>query len=921
MTYYKYAEREAPQQVNWAEIGTSISNTLLEEKKRREDLKAQIDKDTREIGKRFEDAPMGKSVTFNNWTLDGVNAASQLLLQQEREMKAGRLDYKDYIAFRQNMNDSVDSLYKVVNDYNAEFERKLERSKAGESGKLETYLMEQVEGFQNFSETGVYWDPMKGNAAIAKKQRDENGNVTAAISKNPADMASLQSLQSRIRKDYNRYDVEGNMASVADSVGEELLVVYEKGIATEADPKQKAEWQKAEDDLVGSVLTSPDNAISVLLDYAERTPDGEEYYITESEEEANKNANAILLKTDNNGNVYASFDHPNGKRQMEEAKEALKANLRIKLDRKQTALEQSSRVPTEAEYKRMDGIAKEVSLANSLGKFYYGGDTEVASASGFIQGLEGNEDIVKIMRTPDGLIVERKVEGGTTTEDFPFVVNGALMTQEDWIASVYTELTPGENLDLAVSQSSYRADREFNPVSRRSYDVNLRPDIQPLGDIQFEIGKDKFGVADLFVTPEGSDRDVVDIAVEDTERVLNQLPDNMTSRMDVRRLNDDELEDVSTSSSWEDAIVIDFPEVLTAPIIVPNGDKFSDQVRSLVSDLYKSAAQGKRRAPASYRNFFDAGVFEQYNNENSAGKFEYPVEGITGEVFSRAGTEATATEQFSVIDIENLPENAGGPLPSIDATPAGATPVNVVDETPVTPATPDEEVDALFNEFINSTDTTAAATPAIDVNTGTAVTDTTAAAPAQPEVLETGQPADTATVAAEETVDMEAANEAEAEKKNEDPVALAIEEEAAVEDVDEADRRMATNLFKSKKAQLRWPTPTTNVSKPFDANTKGAEYNGVEISTDTNTVIKPSFPGVVTKVIDLPLNSGKAVIISHGDYRTVYSNLRSTELREGDEVTYEGVVGYPVGESLNFQVWKVEGDSVLPQNPQEWLVS
>lgn len=891
MTYYKYAEREAPQQVNWAEIGTSISKTLLEEKKRREDLKAEIDADTRKIGKRFEDAPMGKSVTFNNWTLDGVNAASQLLLQQEREMKAGRLDYKDYITFRQNMNDSIDGLYNVVNDYNAEFERKLKRANAGESGKLETYLMEQVEGFQNFSETGIYWDPMKGNAAIARKERDENGNVTAAISENPADMASLQSLQSRIRKDYNRYDVEGNMASVADSVGEELLVVYEKGIATEADPKQKAEWEKAESDLVGSVLASPDNAVSVLLDYAEQNPDGQEYYITESEEEANKNANAILLKTDNNGNVYASFDHANGKRQMEEAKAALKANLRIKLDRKQTALEQTSRVPTEAEYKRMDGIAKEVSLANSLGKFYYGGDTEITSASGFIQGLEGNEDIIKIQRTPDGLVVERKVEGGTTTEEFPFVVNGALMTQEDWISSVYTELTPGQNLDLAVSQSSYRADREFNPVGRRSYAVGLRPDIQPIGDLQFEIGKDKFGVADLFVAPADSDRDIVDIAVEDTERVLNQLPDAMTSRMDVRRLNDDELEDVSTESSWNDAIVIDFPEVLTAPIIVPSGDEFSDQVRSLVTDLYKAAADGKRRAPASYRNFFDTGVFEQYNNENSAAKFEYPVEGLTGEVYSQAGTEATATDQFSVIDIEDLPENSGGPPPSLTTTPAGATPVNEVDAVTETEETAQptqqDEVDALLAEF-NAADSAAAATPAQTEETEPLTSPEASGAPANPLPKEEAQ--------------------------------TAIEEEVDV-DMDEADRRMVTNLFESKKAQLNWPTPTTNVSKPFDANTKGAEYNGIEISTDTNTVIKPSFPGVVTKVIDLPLNAGKAVIISHGDYRTVYSNLSDTELREGDEVTNENVVGYPVGESLNFQVWKVEGDSVLPQNPQEWLVS
>lgn len=886
MTYFKYVKREAPQQVNWAEIGNDISTTLIAERDRREALKEQIDADTREIGKKFEEAPMGQSQTLNDWTLEGANSASQLMLQMEREMKAGRLDYKDYIKFRQNISDGVDNLYNVVKDYNTEFDRKLERAKTGQSSKVESYLMEQVEGFQNFSETGVYWDPMNGTAAIAKKQRDEEGNLTSAISDDPNDFASVQSLQSRIKKDYDRYDVEGNMATISESVGEELLVIREKGIATQADAMQKEAWQKAEDDLVGSVLTSPDNAVSVLLDYAEQNPDGKEYFITFSEEEANKDASAVLMKTDNNGNVYASFDHPNGKKQMKEAKEALKANLRIKLDRKQTMLEESSRVPTEAEYKRMDGLAKEVSLANSLGKFYYGAEEEIASASGFIQGLEGNEDIIKVQRTPEALVVTRRVgeEGSreVRTEEFPFVVTGTdgkprQLSQEDWIASVYTELTPGQNLDGAVANSAYRADREFNPYSRRSFDVNIRPDVQPLGDLQFEIGKDKLAFSDLFTVAEDSDADELDIAVQDTERVLQQLPDQLTNGSSYRVLNDDELDDVAGSGA-EDAVVIDMPSVLTAPIIVPRSEQFSAKMRSLVADLYKSAAEGKRRAPASYKNFFDAGEFDKYNNENSAALYEYPEEALTGEVYSQAGTEATATDEFRVIDIEELPENNQPPaeVPSFDATPEGATPANEVDA-----AEEVSEVDAAVDAFLD------------ELEPDTAVADTAMA--------------ETATV----PVDTEERN----------PLVTSVEEEAPIDDAKEADLRMVTNLFEDKKNSLSWPTPTTEVLKPFDANTKGAEFNGMEIAAETNTAIKPSFPGVVTKVMDLPTGGGKAVIVSHGDYRTVYSKLRTAEVREGDEVTAEGVIGYPFGDSLNFQVWKVEGDSVRPQNPQEWLTS
>ena len=41
-TYYKYAERSADSQVNWAEVGKGISDMLADEVKIREEKKAEI---------------------------------------------------------------------------------------------------------------------------------------------------------------------------------------------------------------------------------------------------------------------------------------------------------------------------------------------------------------------------------------------------------------------------------------------------------------------------------------------------------------------------------------------------------------------------------------------------------------------------------------------------------------------------------------------------------------------------------------------------------------------------------------------------------------------------------------------------------------------------------------------------------------
>jgi len=49
-TYYKYAERSADSQINWAEVGKNMSDMLKEETRIREEKKAAIDAASREFG-------------------------------------------------------------------------------------------------------------------------------------------------------------------------------------------------------------------------------------------------------------------------------------------------------------------------------------------------------------------------------------------------------------------------------------------------------------------------------------------------------------------------------------------------------------------------------------------------------------------------------------------------------------------------------------------------------------------------------------------------------------------------------------------------------------------------------------------------------------------------------------------------------
>ena len=80
------------------------------------------------------------------------------------------------------------------------------------------------------------------------------------------------------------------------------------------------------------------------------------------------------------------------------------------------------------------------------------------------------------------------------------------------------------------------------------------------------------------------------------------------------------------------------------------------------------------------------------------------------------------------------------------------------------------------------------------------------------------------------------------------------------------------------------------------------------------------FEGKVSKVISIP-GAGKAIIVSHGDYFSVYSNLSEAIVKSGDVVKTKQEIGMVTTNPSNketiteLQIWK--GDQKL--DPAQWL--
>lgn len=136
--------------------------------------------------------------------------------------------------------------------------------------------------------------------------------------------------------------------------------------------------------------------------------------------------------------------------------------------------------------------------------------------------------------------------------------------------------------------------------------------------------------------------------------------------------------------------------------------------------------------------------------------------------------------------------------------------------------------------------------------------------------------------------------------------------------------------FEGNRGKLPWPVEKGNITEGYGKNSHPTipgvytNNNGVDISAPKNSQVRAVFEGEVTSVMNIP-GAGKVVIVKHGNYRTVYSNLQSTFVNVGSKVSTKQVIGSLIsgdGQSLStahFEIHQVVGSNVTSLNPGLWL--
>ncbi len=469
-TYYKYAERAANSQVNWAEIGKNLTDTLNEENKLREQKKAAIDEATRQYGLELEKSPQGDDASLNQWGLDFASQAQEARLLQDRLLKSGKLKLKDYTVMRQNITDGTNQAFNLMEEYNAEYKEKMERFKATDpanaSQLLESWLMEQAEGFANFKKSQLYINPNNFQVNVAMKTEGPDGVMT--MSHNPNDFTTVNALRNRIKARYDKFDSDKYLAQQVALLGTEISAELKSGTSTKVGQKLTVEditerpgVKEAISVMIDAGLNSPTNVSSVLTNDLGKDSKGNTFSFTFNKDEMGK------ITTDKKNLIY--LENIDGKLTPQFTEDQKKTAKDYMLNKFNTMLTRKEDIDVYTEPRPVstggggggniptEGQSKAAGLGNLIGYLYSGDQGQIDSAITALKNMEGVQDVQRFRDR-----VEIKFEGDSEYRPFKF---GS--TIEDFVRSFGYALDPKNDLNAMVS-GAYNIG---NPVLNEGYET------------------------------------------------------------------------------------------------------------------------------------------------------------------------------------------------------------------------------------------------------------------------------------------------------------------------------------------------------------------------------------------------------------------------------------------------------------------
>jgi hypothetical protein len=387
-SYLGYVERDQQAFVDWGAIGSQISKDLDKIRVNRQEQRDELDRVTNEAVTTINELTANQPKLVSEFYMDGANDMRQYLLMLNKEMKAGRLNPAEYMKKKQVLMDGVTQLGDAAKAFATDYEESMKLMQEGKSAGQKIFQDEQYDAFKTTDGKGIYVNPADGRVYIAKRNPD------GTINNNPEDLLSVNKLYARRKDIVYKYDVIGEANKNVKVLGDIVKAKRSGNVLTLKDVMQNPEYLKAEGNIINSMMSSPRNVGSILSDYVGG------YSFTLKPEEAKGDPNKILLTEDGMGLYQPQLTDA----QRKKAEEALRAQLRVQLDRVETPM------PVFAPQQPTSGSGFGVERERDLGhleilrKIYAGSEAEVNTALQNIPMI--NTEIKKVRKQGGSIIIE-----------------------------------------------------------------------------------------------------------------------------------------------------------------------------------------------------------------------------------------------------------------------------------------------------------------------------------------------------------------------------------------------------------------------------------------------------------------------------------------------------------------------------------
>lgn len=347
---YKYVERDADSQLNWAEIGKSMTDMLLETNRVREDKKAAYDQATREAINNLESAPQGEDQDANTFTNNFAHDMINQMRINDNLFKKGLLKERDYTLQRQNSIDGTKTLFEIQKLYQDKYKEKMDGIMSGKLQAMNIFNMKMVEGYGDFNNSKATIDA-SGRVGIGLMEtKIIDGKSVKVLSKN---IAPVNVIRGKILHDIETFDIDKATSDSVKNFGTRKDVLYEHAttsgagsiteymgpdfLATLTDPvdqKIVKDMNLAIDSQVNSFLANPYHISSILT---QNTGKYNENSFTFDKDVAAKDKSKILVKI-NPTTQLTELDSsgPNYKAQEKEAFDWARTDMLRKMDQERS---------------------------------------------------------------------------------------------------------------------------------------------------------------------------------------------------------------------------------------------------------------------------------------------------------------------------------------------------------------------------------------------------------------------------------------------------------------------------------------------------------------------------------------------------------------------------------------------------------